>query len=103
MLRRAKEAGMDCLDNPLAYVTLHKVDLGFKSKRGYKLRRRRNRNLQDLADVARCNHTLISYSWVSLPLVYTQLVTLAVHLYFFFTLFRWKGPRHVHVVTLLYL
>ena len=43
---------------------------------------------QDLADVARCNHTLISYSWVSLPLVYTQLVTLAVHLYFFFTLFR---------------
>ena len=29
MLRRAKEAGMDCLDNPLAYVTLHKVDLGF--------------------------------------------------------------------------
>jgi len=65
VLRRAKEAGMDCLDNPLAYVTLHK----------------------DLADVARCNHTLISYSWVSLPLVYTQLVTLAVHLYFFFTLF----------------
>ena len=30
VLRRAKEAGMDCLDNPLAYVTLHKVDLGFK-------------------------------------------------------------------------
>merc|ERR1719187_1842336 len=60
VLRRAKESGMDCLENPLAYVTLHK----------------------DLADVARCNHTLISYSWVSLPLVYTQLVTLAVHLYF---------------------
>ena len=51
-------------------------------------------NKQDLADVARCNHTLISYSWVSLPLVYTQLVTLAVHLYFFFTLFRWKLMTH---------
>ena len=59
----------------------------------YKIFQKQNRthswqNFQDLADVARCNHTLISYSWVSLPLVYTQLVTLAVHLYFFFTLFR---------------
>jgi hypothetical protein len=53
------------LDNSLIYKTLH----------------------DDLADVAQANHTLISYSWVSLPLVYTQLVTMAVYLYFFFTLF----------------
>ena len=88
---------MDCLDNPLAYVTLHKVDQILQE--GFQLQILRNRNVQDLADVARCNHTLISYSWVSLPLVYTQLVTLAVHLYFFFTLFRWRTPCHVDVVT----
>ena len=42
---------------------------------------------KDLSDVASSNHSLISYSWVALPLVYTQLVTMAVYLYFFFTLF----------------
>jgi len=65
ILRRAREEGKGALDQPLLYVTLH----------------------NDLADVARCNHTLISYSWVALPLVYTQLVTMAVYLYFFFSLF----------------
>ena len=52
-------------------------------------------HFQDLADVARCNHTLISYSWVSLPLVYTQLVTLAVYSYFAAALIgsQWVVPE----------
>ena len=29
VLRRAKESGIDCLENPLAYVTLHKVRYDF--------------------------------------------------------------------------
>ena len=66
----------------------------------YKIFQKQNRthswqNFQDLADVARCNHTLISYSWVSLPLVYTQLVTLAVYSYFAAALIgsQWVVPE----------
>ena len=41
----------------------------------------------DLTDCAWKAAILIGYSWVSIPLVYTQLVTSAVYIYFFFSLF----------------
>ena len=42
---------------------------------------------EDLNEQADVNGALITYSWVNIPLVYTQLVTIAVHLYFFVALF----------------
>lgn len=42
---------------------------------------------RDLTDVVDKNGGLINYSWINIPLVYTQLVQIAVHMYFFLTLF----------------
>eukprot|EP00092_Neocalanus_flemingeri_P066703 GFUD01081296.1.p1 GENE.GFUD01081296.1~~GFUD01081296.1.p1 ORF type:complete len:496 (+),score=133.02 GFUD01081296.1:64-1551(+) len=42
---------------------------------------------QNLQDISSGNGTLLMYAWVNIPLVYTQLVTIAVHVYFFVTLF----------------
>ena len=42
---------------------------------------------EDLNDFSGKNGTLLVYGWVNIPLVYTQLVTIAVHLYFFVALF----------------
>ena len=39
------------------------------------------KNLNDLYYDKTCG--LVGYTWINIPLVYTQLVTLAVHLYFF--------------------
>ena len=64
-LRRAKQAGIAELEEPLLYTALQ----------------------NDLSNIASFNSALIIYSWVSLPLVYTQLVTMAVHIYFACTLF----------------
>ena len=42
---------------------------------------------RDLSDIAKSNTRLINFAWVNIPLVYTQLVQIAVHIYFLFTLF----------------
>ena len=42
---------------------------------------------KNLTDISNTNAGMISYSWINIPLVYTQLVTIAVHLYFFVALF----------------
>ena len=39
---------------------------------------------ENLSEYAMLNGTLFSYTWVNLPLVYTQLVTVAVYVYFYF-------------------
>ena len=41
-------------------------------------------NLHEIRDK---NGTLLMYAWVNIPLVYTQLVTIAVHIYFLVALF----------------
>ena len=40
--------------------------------------------------------TILSYDWISVPLVYTQLVTMAVYSYFLAALFgaQWVQPEH---------
>ena len=38
----------------------------------------------NLSDYARLNGTLFDYTWINVPLVYTQLVTIAVYIYFYF-------------------
>ena len=38
----------------------------------------------NLSDYARLNGTLFDYTWINVPLVYTQLVTIAVYVYFYF-------------------
>ena len=43
-------------------------------------------NLQDLQDLVVKNKGLLGYGWMNIPLVYNQLVTLAVHVYFCVTL-----------------
>ena len=40
------------------------------------------------------NGCLLGYSWVSIPLAYTQLVELVIHIYFTFTLFGWQVTSH---------
>ena len=46
------------------------------------------RELQNnLNDISNTNAGMISYSWINIPLVYTQLVTITVHLYFIVALF----------------
>ena len=42
---------------------------------------------QNLNDIISTNGRLLMYAWVNIPLVYTQLVTIAVHVYFFVALF----------------
>ena len=37
--------------------------------------------------------TLISYAWVNIPLVYTQIVTLSVHIYFMVALLGKEEPK----------
>ena len=61
-LRKAKEDGS--LTSDLLFQELHN-------------------NLQDISSG---NGTLLMYAWVNIPLVYTQLVTIAVHVYFLVTL-----------------
>jgi len=63
---RLQRARVNCptLSSDFLYQTLHK----------------------DLQDVSDRNGDLISMNWVSIPLMYTQLVTLAVHIYFMSTL-----------------
>ena len=41
----------------------------------------------NLQDICSKNGTLLMYAWVNIPLVYTQLVTIAVHVYFLVALF----------------
>ena len=41
---------------------------------------------RNLNEYAHFNGSLICYSWVNIPLAYTQLVTIAVHVYFFVAL-----------------
>ena len=41
---------------------------------------------RDLSDIAKSNTRLINFAWVNIPLVYTQLVQIAVHIYFLFTI-----------------
>lgn len=48
---------------------------------------------QNLSDIAAKNGSLLMYAWVNIPLVYTQLVTIAVHVYFFVALF---GRQYLH-------
>ena len=43
------------------------------------------KNLNDLYYDKTCG--LIGFAWINIPLVYTQLVTMAVHLFFFVRLF----------------
>ena len=38
----------------------------------------------NLSDYARLNGTLFDFTWINIPLVYTQLVTVAVYIYFYF-------------------
>ena len=45
---------------------------------------------RDLQAVSDRNGCLLGYSWVSIPLAYTQLVELVIHIYFTFTLFGWQ-------------
>ena len=45
---------------------------------------------RDLQAVCDRNGGLLGYSWVSIPLAYTQLVELVIHIYFTFTLFGWQ-------------
>ena len=49
-----------------------------------------HKNLNELAGF---NGSLLCYTWVNIPLVYTQLVTLAVHVYFLVALF---GRQFLH-------
>ena len=49
-----------------------------------------HKNLNDLSGF---NGSLLCYTWVNIPLVYTQLVTLAVHVYFLVALF---GRQFLH-------
>jgi len=41
----------------------------------------------DLKAISSGNGTLLVYAWINIPLVYTQLVTIVVYIYFFVTLF----------------
>ena len=49
------------------------------------------KNLEDLYYDKTCG--LIGYAWINIPLVYTQLVTMAVHIFFFVRLF---GMQYLH-------
>ena len=57
-----------------------------------------------MAEVARIRQqlqTLLSYDWLSVPLVYTQTVTIATYLYFAIALIgsQWISPQNQQMFT----
>ena len=49
--------------------------------------------LGELQSFGSCAGTLLCYAWVNIPLVYTQIVTISVHIYFIVALL---GRQHLH-------
>ena len=56
---------------------------------------------QEINDVREKLQTLLSYDWVSVPLVYTQTVTIATYLYFAIALIgsQWISPQNQQMFT----
>ena len=60
--------------------------------------------IMELVKIRESLTTILSYDWVSVPLVYTQLVTLAVYSYFLAALLgaQWVQPEQADAFKLLY-
>ena len=58
----------------------------------------------ELCRIRECLTTILSYDWISVPLVYTQLVTMAVYSYFLAALLgaQWVQPEHGDNFTIIY-